>query len=182
VTTKKAFCSECGDFVWVGEDGGCGHPASSIGRGFDTQSSPMAYCSACGKRVFLCDDGLCQYEHPSSCLSNYVEKPLESPAPKSEATGIGASVQVQQTNSGSKVGANVMGGAGFVLAVIGFGGNTLWFLWLGWVSLSANWLNLLNPLFDLEIVFRWLFSWEFWVLLALALAGNWLMSRVGDRP
>jgi hypothetical protein len=64
-----------------------------------------------------------------------------------------------------------LSGLGLVFVFFGWGANILWLLYMSWVLLSSNWWSLLNPLFDLEIMFRWLTSWPFWLFAAVAALG-----------
>ena len=178
---KKAFCSECGMHVFVFDDGLCphGHPRSCLSDETVDPVLPieapirMTFCSECGRQVPLCDDGRCVSGHPSSCQFYSADAAAAHAATQTAA-------QVEPMSRGSVVARNLLGGVGFVLGIVGFVGNALWAIRIAWVSLSANWLNMLNPFFDIEIVFRWVFSVPFWVLLTLAGTGYWLMSRTAD--
>ena len=67
----------------------------------------------------------------------------------------------------------------------GYVGQAILFLALSWDELRSSWLNLLNPFFDLEILFRQVTSATFWILLVVAFvcfgASNWLSKKIDER-
>jgi hypothetical protein len=62
--------------------------------------------------------------------------------------------------------------------IIGYGGNTILFLKIGWNNLSENWIQLLNPFLYIYILVDLIKTPLFWLFLLLAIAGIYCAQLV----
>jgi hypothetical protein len=65
------------------------------------------------------------------------------------------------------------------LYIIGYGGNTLLLLYVEWALVMNNWWELLNPFFQLKVLYYMVTQPLFWILVGITVLG--MFASIGAK-